>query len=104
MTSFGHTLMTTLHFVLACLPIALFLRRRTSQKKFLTFALLLTAEASLGDTCGAGCGAAAAFGKEEHTIFVLSFIFLYLKILPLCMSAISSSFSFTPLTYLAGLL
>ena len=73
---------------------------------FLTFALLLTAEASLGDECGAGCGAAAAFRKEEHTIFVLSFIFLYSEILPLCevISAISSSFSFTPLTCLAGLL
>ena len=41
----------------------------------LTFALLLTAEASLGDACGAGCGAAAAFGKEEKTIFALSLKF-----------------------------
>ena len=47
------------------------------KKMFLTFALLLTAEASLGE-------AAAAFRKEEHTIFALSFIFLYSKILPLC--------------------
>ena len=45
------------------------------KKMFLTYALLLTAEASLGDACGAGCGAAAAFRKEEHTIFALSFNF-----------------------------
>ena len=51
---------------------------------FLTFALLLIAEASLGDACGAACGAAAAFRKEEHTMFVLSLIFLYSEILPLC--------------------
>ena len=73
---------------------------------FLTVALLLTAEASLGNACGDACGAAAAFRKEELAIFTLSFIFLYFDILPLCqvMSAISSSLSFTPLTYLAGLL
>ena len=48
----------------------------------------------------------AAFRKEEHTIFALSFIFLHSEILSLCQAtlAISSSFSFTPLTYLAGLL
>ena len=48
-----------------------------------TVALLLTAEASLGNACGAGCGDAAAFRKEEHTSFALSFIFLYSEILPL---------------------
>ena len=51
---------------------------------FLTAALLLTAEAPLGDACGGGCGAAAAFRKEEHTIVALSFIFLCSEILPLC--------------------
>ena len=51
------------------------------KKMFLTFALLLTAEASLGDACGAACRAAAAFRKEEHTIFALSFnIFFTLKL------------------------
>ena len=75
MTSCGHTLMTTLHFVLAyCNPPRLM---------FLTFALLLTAEASVGDACGGGCGAAAAFRKEKHTIFA-SFIFLCSEILSLC--------------------
>ena len=85
MTSFGDILITTLHFVLECQPITLFLTflecysvtlflRRRPSKMFLTFALLLTAEASLGDACGAGCGAAAAF-REEHTIFALSFNF-----------------------------
>ena len=44
---------------------------------FLTVALLLTAEATLGNVCGAECGAAAAFKKDELTIFSLSFIFLY---------------------------
>ena len=76
--------MTTLHFVLECQPITLFLRRRASRRMFLTFALLLTAEASLGDACGAGCGAAAAFRKDEHTLFALSFNFLYSEILTLC--------------------
>ena len=44
---------------------------------FFTFALLLTAEASLGDACGAECGAAAAFRKEEHTTScpLLHFVF-----------------------------
>ena len=37
------------------------------QKMYLIAALLLTAEASLGNACGA----AAAFGKEEISIFVL---------------------------------
>ena len=74
MTSFGRTLKSTLHVVLECQPFTLFLRHRP-QKMFLTIALLLTAEASLGDACGAECGAAAAFRKEEHTIFTLSFIF-----------------------------
>ena len=63
--------MTTHHFV-----------RETShvKKLFLTFALLLTAEASLGDACAAGCGAAAAFKQEEHTIFAPSFnVFFTLK-------------------------
>ena len=47
---------------------------------FLTFALLLTAEALLGDACGAGCEAAAAFRKEEHTIFCSFLIFSLLLI------------------------
>ena len=72
---------------------------------FLTFALQLTAEASLGGACGAECGAAAAFRKEELTILLFHFFFIF-DVLPLClvMSAISSSLSFTPLTYLAGML
>ena len=46
------------------------------QKMCLIAALLLTAEASLGNACGADCGAAAAFGKEEISIFFNhSFIF-----------------------------
>ena len=49
------------------------------RKMFLTFALLLTAEASMGDASGAGCGAAAAFRKEEHTIFALSFNFSFTR-------------------------
>ena len=44
---------------------------------FLTVALLLTAEGTLGTACGAECGADAAFRKEELTIFTLSFIFLH---------------------------
>ena len=32
---------------------------------YLIGALLLTAEASLGNACGADCGAVAVFGKEE---------------------------------------
>ena len=40
---------------------------------FLTVALLLTTEASLGNACGADCGAAAAFGKEEIFIFFYTF-------------------------------
>ena len=52
---------------------------------FLTFALLLTAEASLGDACGAGCGAAAALRKKGSTPFLLILSnFIYSEILPLC--------------------
>ena len=74
---------------------------------FLTAALLLTAEASLGNACGADCEAAAAFGKEEISILLLFLSFsLLLIFFPLCqvMSANFSSLSFTPLTYLAGML
>ena len=49
---------------------------------FLTAALLLTAEASLG-ACGAECGAAAAFRKEEISIFYALSFFLHFDILPL---------------------
>ena len=50
-----------------------------ASKNYLTSALLLTAEASLGNACGADCAAAAAFGKEEEiSIFlVLSFFFTF---------------------------
>ena len=40
---------------------------------YLIAALLLTAEASLGNACGADCGAAAAFGKEDISILSLTF-------------------------------
>ena len=76
MSSCGRTLMSTHHVVPECQPVTLFMRHRPS-KMFLTVALLLTAEASLGNACGAECGAAEAFRKEELTIFTLSFIFLY---------------------------
>ena len=59
----------------------LFWRHRPS-RMFLTVALLLlllTAEASLGNACGAECGAAAAL-----TIFTLFFIFSLLLILFHC--------------------
>ena len=68
----------THHVVLECQPITLFLRRPS--KMFLTADLLLTAEASLGNACGADCGAAAAFEKEEVSIFTLSFNFSLLLI------------------------
>ena len=54
------------------------------KKMFLTFALLLTAEASLGGACGAGCGAAAAFRKKSTPVLLFLSIFLYAEILPLC--------------------
>ena len=46
---------------------------------YLTAALLLTAEASLGNACGADCGAAAAFGKEaiSSCLLFLSFLFTF---------------------------
>ena len=44
---------------------------------FLTVALLLTTEASLGNVCGADCGAAAAFGNEEISIFYTFFQFFF---------------------------
>ena len=66
MSSCGRTLMSTHHVVL----------ETPSVKNVLTVALLLTAEATVGNACGAECGAAAAFRKEELTIFTLSFIFL----------------------------
>ena len=46
---------------------------------FLTAELLLISKASLGNACGADCGATAAFGKEEISMFTLSFIFLYFR-------------------------
>ena len=44
---------------------------------YLIAALLLTAEASLGNACEADCGAAAAFGKEEISIFLLFLSFFF---------------------------
>ena len=79
MSSCGRTSMSTHHGVLECQPITLFLRHRPS-KMFLTVALLLTAEATLCNARGAECGAAAAFRKEELTIFARSFIFLHFLI------------------------
>ena len=61
-------------------PITLFLRLLRPSKMFLTADLLLTAEASLGNACEADCGAAAAFGKEEISIFESFFNFALLLI------------------------
>ena len=87
MTSFGRTLMSTHHVVLdftCVLTHHVILETSSVKKKFLTFALLLTAEASLGDACGAECGAAAAFRKRGAYHFYSFFHFLYFDILPLC--------------------
>ena len=67
MISFGHLVDDT--------SLCVVLETSHVKKMFLKFALLLTVEVSLGDACGAGCGAAAAFRKEEHTISALSFNF-----------------------------
>ena len=71
---------------------------------FLTADLLLITKASLGNACGADGGAAAAFRKEISIVcsfFLFTFDFFYLRYV---MLATSSSLSFTPLTYLAGML
>ena len=86
MSSRDRALMSTHHVVLECQPITLFLRQRPS-KMFLTAALLLTAEASLGNACGADCEAAAAFGKEEISILLL---FLSFSLLFDLLSIVSS--------------
>ena len=100
MSSRDCALLATHHVVHECQPITFFFGLRPS-KMFLTADLLLTAEASLGNACGADCGAAAAFEKEEISIFTLSLIFLYFRSsfqLRYVMLATSSSLSFTPLT------
>ena len=108
MSSRDRAFLATHHVVLECQPITLFLNVLECQpimlllilrpsKMFLTAALLLTAEASLGSACGADCGAATASGKEEISIFTTPH-------LRYVMSANSSSLSFTPLMYLAGML
>ena len=76
MSSRDRAILATHHVVLECQPITLFLILRPS-KMFLTAALLLTADASLGSACGADCGAAAAFGKEQIFIFNSFFIFYF---------------------------
>ena len=76
MSSRDRALMSTHHVVLECQPITLFLKQRPS-KMFFTAALLQTAEASLGNACGADCEAAAAFGKEEIPFCYSFFHFLY---------------------------
>ena len=92
MSSRDRAILATHHVVLECQPITLFLNVLECQpittlflilrpsKKFLAAALLLTAEASLGSACGADCGAAAAFGKEEISIFYSFFHFSLLII------------------------
>ena len=60
---------------------------------FLTAALLLTAEASLGNACGADCGAAAAFGKEEISIVLLFLSFFFtLDLLSIVLNDVRSFF------------
>ena len=54
MSSRDCALLSTHHVVSDCQPITLFLRLRPS-KMFLTADLLLTAEATLGNLCGADC-------------------------------------------------
>ena len=46
--------------------------RMSTRHVVLDAELLLIAVASIGDACGAGCGAAAAFSIQEHTILALS--------------------------------
>ena len=88
MSSRDCALLATHHVVLECQPITLFLSVNPSRrletpsikKMFLAADLLLTAEASLGNACEADCGAAAAFGKEEISIFDSFFNFALLLI------------------------
>ena len=44
---------------------------------YLIAALLLTAETSVGNACGSDCGAAAAFGREEISMFLLFLSFFF---------------------------
>ena len=85
MSSRDCALLATHHVVLECQPIALLLRLRPS-KMFLTADLLLTAEASLGNACGADCGAAAAFEKEENSFLLFLSFFFTFDLLVICVT------------------
>ena len=111
--SFDHSLMTTLHYVLECYSITfcscLYSSARssrcsldvarTSKKMFLTFALLLTAVASMDDTFGAGCEATATFRKGAHHFSSFNFSLLSSRSRNWILCVFSSSSVHLPRTF-----